>query len=245
MGNNNPPLLGVLGGMGPLATVDFLKKLIEETPAVRDQEHIPVVTYSVPQIPDRPAAILHGAESPLPHMLAGIATLRNAGAQTIAIACNTAHYWYDDLVAQGGLPIIHIAGAACAGLAARGIRGARVGLIATKGTVAAGFFQQRFAQQGYECVLNTDDEQDQFVLPAIEHVKRNELAAAHVLALDAALGLQARGARAIILGCTEIPLAIDFAASSAAPACVDATRALARACVAWWREASSAPRTAR
>ncbi len=108
-----PRILGVLGGMGPLATVDFLQKLIEETPASRDQDHIPVIAYSVPQIPDRPLAILGKGESPLPHMLEGIHTLKRAGAQAIAIACNTAHYWYDDLVLQGGLPILHIADAAC------------------------------------------------------------------------------------------------------------------------------------
>jgi len=63
------PLLGVLGGMGPLATVDFLHKLIEQTPAACDADHVPVVVYSVPQIPDRPAAITGNGESPLPHML--------------------------------------------------------------------------------------------------------------------------------------------------------------------------------
>ena len=63
------PLLGVLGGMGPLATVDFLQKLIEETPASRDQDHIPVITYSVPQMPDRPPAVTGNGESPLPHNL--------------------------------------------------------------------------------------------------------------------------------------------------------------------------------
>jgi aspartate racemase len=246
MNNDRPPpfstpILGVLGGMGPLATVDFLKKLIEETPATRDQDHIPVVAYSVPQIPDRPSAILDSTESPLPHMLAGITALKNAGAGAIAIACNTAHYWYDDLVQQGGLPILHIADAACSDLARRGIQAMRVGLIATKGTVAAGFFQKKLAQNGIECVLSTEDDQDQFVLPAIEHVKRNELAPAHALALKAVHQLYARGAEAVILGCTEIPLAVDFADSDIAPACVDATRALARASVAWWRAQAPSP----
>jgi len=246
MNNDRPPpfsapILGVLGGMGPLATVDFLAKLIEETPATHDQEHIPVITYSVPQIPDRPAAILNNAESPLPHMLAGITTLKNAGAGTVAIACNTAHYWYDDLVQQGGLPILHIADAACSDLARRSMKATRVGLIATKGTVAAGFFQQRLAQHGIECVLSSEIEQDQFVLPAIEHVKRNELAPAHALALESVRQLHARGAEAVILGCTEIPLAVDFADSDIAPACVDATRALARACVAWWQARPPTP----
>ena len=73
-------LLGVLGGMGPLATVDFLRKLIEETPARCDEDHIPVVTYSVPQIPNRPLAITAGGESPLPALLAGIRALGRAGA---------------------------------------------------------------------------------------------------------------------------------------------------------------------
>ena len=130
-------ILGVLGGMGPLATVDFLQKLIEETPATRDQDHIPVIAYSVPQVPDRPRAIAGTGESPLPHMLAGIRTLKSAGAQAVAIACNTAHYWYDDLVQQGGLPVLHIADAACAVFA--GKKAQRVGLIATQGTAAAGF----------------------------------------------------------------------------------------------------------
>jgi aspartate racemase len=234
MRNDNPRLLGVLGGMGPLATVDFLHKLIEETPAMRDQDHIPVIAYSVPQIPDRPSAIIADGESPLPHMLKGVHTLQRAGAQAIAIACNTAHYWYDELAREGGVPILHIADAACAGLTAR-----RVGLMATKGTIAAGFFQQRFVRHGIECLLNTAVEQDSLVLPAIEHVKRNELAAAHTLAIAAALRLHDRGAEAIVLGCTEIPLAIAHAPSNVAGVCVDATRALARTCVAWWQSSAA------
>lgn len=237
MSNDNPRppgVLGVLGGMGPLATVDFLQKLIEETPAARDQDHIPVIAYSVPQIPDRPPAIIADGESPLPHMLNGVHTLKRAGAGTIAIACNTAHYWYDDLVREGGVPILHIADAACAGLTAR-----RVGLMGTKGTIAAGFFQQRFARHGIDCVLNTAAEQDQLVLPAIAHVKRNELADAHALAMQAARQLRERGAEVIVLGCTELPLAVEHAPSDLSSVCVDATRALARACVAWWQSSTA------
>ena len=95
--DNIKPVLGVLGGMGPLATVDFLRKLIEETPAARDEDHLPVIAWSVPQIPDRPAAITGNGESPLPALLAGVHTLKAAGAVALAIPCNTAHYWYDDM----------------------------------------------------------------------------------------------------------------------------------------------------
>jgi aspartate racemase len=226
-------ILGVLGGMGPLATVDFLQKLIEETPATRDQEHVPVVAYSVPQMPERPPAIVGNGESPLPHMLEGVLTLKRAGAKAVAIACNTAHFWYDDLVRDGGLPILHIADAACASLGdAR-----RVGLLATEGTVAAGFFQRRLASRGIDCLLSTPEEQRTMVLPAIEHVKRNELAQAHALAVRAARRLLENGAQAVVMGCTEIPLALEFEVSDVSPHCIDATRALARASVAWWRAA--------
>jgi aspartate racemase len=229
----NNKLLGVLGGMGPLATVDFLQKLIEETPASRDQDHIPVIAYSVPQIPDRPSAIIGHSESPLPQMLEGIRTLKRAGAQAIAIACNTAHYWYDDLARQGGLPILHIADAACDALGERNTQ--RIGLLATQGTLVAGFYQSRFYERGIECLLSSENDQQQLVLPAIECVKRNDLAQAHALATQAALHLLDRGAQCIAMGCTEIPLAIEYRTSDASAHCIDATRALARACVAWWR----------
>ncbi len=239
MDDSTSPLLGVLGGMGPLATVDFLGKLIEETPARRDAEHVPVVVYSVPQIPDRPQAILEGAASPLPAMLQGIRTLKRAGATCVVIPCNTAHYWYDDLVRDGGLPILHIADAACGQFTARGIEADTVGLIATKGTLAAGFFQERLAGRGYRCITNTAHDQDALVLPAIECVKRNELAQAHQLAVRAAQNLQQQGAQAVILACTEIPPAIEHAPTGISAVCIDATRALARASVAWWQSASA------
>lgn len=233
-----PRILGVLGGMGPLATVDFLHKLIAETPARSDQEHIPVIVYSVPQIPDRPAAIVGRGESPLPHMLEGIRTLKRAGAEALAIACNTAHYWYDDLVRQGGLPILHIADAACAAFADRNFR--RAGLLATTGTTAAGFYQSRMSARGIDCVLSTADEQRALVEPAIEMVKRNQLTQAHALALRAACALRDQGAQAIIMGCTEIPLALEYQPSDLSSLCVDATRALARACVTWWKTPNQA-----
>ena len=226
------PLLGVLGGMGPLATVDFLKKLIEETPAERDEDHVPAIVYSVPQIPERPAAILDDGASPLPHMREGVRVLKRAGASVIAIACNTAYHWYDDLQREG-VPILHIADATCDELA-RMDHVRTVGLIATKGTVAAQFFQQRLSARGVVCLLSSDEEQDELVLPAIVAVKRHALDQAHELAVRACERLQARGAGAIILGCTEMPPAIEHREHPVRALCVDPTRALAKACVRWW-----------
>jgi len=229
-------VLGVLGGMGPLATVDFLHKLIDETPAQRDDEHLPVIAWSVPQIPDRPAAITGNGESPLPALLAGIRTLKDAGAIAIAIPCNTAHYWYDELVREGGLPIIHIADAALDELRAHKMTGKTVGLIATRGTLAAGFFQQRLAAAGFECITNSDAEMNEVELPAILHVKRNELDAAGALLTIAVEKLIARGAGGVILGCTETPVVLDRMPAGLSARCVDATRALAKASVKWWKQ---------
>lgn len=234
-----PRLLGVLGGMGPLATVDFLAKLVAETPATRDQEHIPYIAWGVPQIPERPAAILCHGESPLPQMLRGIAALKQAGATVVAIACNTAHYWHDDLVREGGLPILHIADAVCDMLTERGITAGKVGLLGTDGTIKAGFFQQRFAARGLDCVISSRADQERLVLPAIAAVKANDLPLAHGLAVDAVARLLDCGAQAVVLACTETPLAIDFADSRVNARCIDATRALARACVTWHRRPGS------
>ena len=105
-------MLGILGGMGPLATADFYAKLIAQTPAARDQDHVPVVIYAVPQVPDRTAALLRGGATPVPALLAGLRTLVAAGAQAIAMPCNTAHAWFDELAAQSPVPLLHIADAA-------------------------------------------------------------------------------------------------------------------------------------
>lgn len=228
-------LLGVLGGMGPLAAADFFRKLIYLTPAGRDQEHIPVVMYSVPQIPDRMAAIAGGGESPLPAMLAGVRALKAAGALRIAIACNTAHYWAEALEREGGVPVLHIADAACDALARRVPRGATLGLMGTRGTLAAGFYQRRLAARGYACITNTGEEIERLVHPAIAAVKRNGIDEAAGLARTAVERLRAAGAAAVILGCTEIPLAVDHGGPDLAAQCVDATHALAGACVAWWQ----------
>lgn len=225
-------LLGVLGGMGPLATVDFMRKVIEATPARSDQEHLPMIVYSVPQVPDRTAAILEGGESPLPAMLRGIEVLARSGAQAVAIPCNTAHYWYDELVRRGRLPILHIADAACAALERHGVRGAAVGLLATSGTLAAGFYQQRLAARGYHPLVPEAHEQADLVMAGIREVKAGALERARKALGQAAHRLVARGARAIVLACTEVPIALDPGDTPPAPL-VDATQALADSCVEW------------
>lgn len=227
-------ILGILGGMGPLAGADFLAKLTSATPATCDQEHIPVILYSVPQIPDRTEAMLRGGASPLPAMLAGVRALKSAGAVLVAIPCNTAHYWYDELVSQGELPILHIADAVIRALKHQGIGNTTIGLMGTRGTLAAGFYQQRFAKLGLTCIENLPDEHETLVAAAIAEVKGNRLDSAAKLAAAAAQKLFDRGVTRVVLGCTELPLAIDLAEPELRARCLDATQTLATACVEWW-----------
>src|SRR5580693_7157836 len=108
-------ILGVLGGMGPLASAQFMLRLTLLTPASRDQEHVPAVLWSDPRVPDRTAGKLGGGADPLPWLLRGVRGLRAAGCGAIAIPCNTAHGWFDEMAAEG-LPILHIVDAAAVAL---------------------------------------------------------------------------------------------------------------------------------
>jgi aspartate racemase len=231
-------MLGVLGGMGPLATADFYEKLIAQTPATRDQEHVPVVIYAVPQVPDRTAALLDGGASPLPALHAGVRTLVGAGARTIAIPCHTAHAWYDELAAASPVPIIHIADAAAAAALKIARPGARLGLIATAGTFAAGFYPRRLAAHGFECTAPTDTEMRDLVTPGIGKVKAGAVEEGGRMVERVVGALLERGAGAVVLACTETPVALDRIQSGFRARCVDATAALAKACVAWWTNAA-------
>jgi aspartate racemase len=224
-------MLGVLGGMGPAATVDFLAKLTRLTPAERDRDHLPVVVLSDPRIPDRVAPIMEGrGPSPLAALRQGIRTLERAGATCVAIPCHTAHYWYDRLVASARVPILHIADAVLAELARDGGSGAPIGLLATAATLKAGIYQARLEAAGWPCLVPAADVTASWVLPAIVLVKRNRASEAAPLLLEAVRRLREAGARTVVLACTELPIAL--AAAEDPPACLDATEALARACIA-------------
>ena len=226
--------IGVLGGMGPLATVDFMRKVIDLTPARRDQEHLPLIVYSVPQVPGRSACILEGAASPLPAMVRGIRTLAQAGAECIAIPCNTAHHWYDELARESRCPVLHIVDAACAAMERGGVGQGPVGLLATTGTIAAGIYQARLDRHGYDCVVLGARDMEDLVMRGIALVKAGEMEDARALLETAAAKLGTQGVRAIVLGCTEIPIVFNGVSSSSLPPIVDATQALAEACVEWY-----------
>ncbi len=228
-------MIGVLGGMGPLATVDFFSKVLAATPSKGDAEHVPLMIQSDPRIPPRPPAILAGGRSPLPELLAGRDRLIAAGATALAMPCNTAHYWYADLVKGCRVPFISIVTASIAEVGQLAAPGASIGIIATRATLAARIFDLALQRAGYFPLLPSDDLMDTLVLPGIDLVKAGHAAQGGQLIAQAVQALLRQGAGAVVLACTETPLALDAVQSPLRSQCVDSTAALARACVAWWQ----------
>ena len=228
-------MIGVLGGMGPLATVDFFNKVLAATPAKGDADHIPLLIQSDPRIAPRPAAILSGGSSPLPELLAGRDRLIAAGATALVMPCNTAHFWYADLRKGCSVPFLSIVDASVSELAVLADAGAPIGIIATRATLAAQIFDAPLARAGYAALLPDDAMMDTLVLPGIALVKAGDAPGGGQLIEQAVQALLARGARAVVLACTETPLALDALQSPLRSQCVDSTAALARYCVAWWQ----------
>ncbi|MFQ5750888.1 MAG: aspartate/glutamate racemase family protein [bacterium] len=195
--------IGVLGGMGPEATVLFFQKLVEFTPAKYDQDHIPIIIYNNPQVPDRTQAILEGGENPVPALQKGAAILKNAGADFICIPCNTVHYYFEEIQQSSDLPVMNLIDAVVE-FAINSISNLRkVGLLATKGTIKSGLYQKAFHNQNVEVIVPEDAELPdlQNIIQALKN-KSKESHAAQLLAQR----LIKNGAQALVLGCTELSL---------------------------------------
>lgn len=225
-------IVGILGGMGPLATADLLTKIILNTPATCDQDHVPVVLASLPQMPSRIDAIVSGGPSPLPQMLDSLRLLERAGAGLIAMPCNTAHHWHPALAGHSRLPVLHIVDCTLGELAASE---RRVGLLGSAGTRRMRLYSEPLRARGLTPLEPAADEQARWVDPAIDDVKAGRLAVAALRLERAALALADRGADVIALACTELPIAMSAVRWGRAARLLDATAALARACVAWHR----------
>lgn len=219
-------MLGVLGGMGPAATVDFLAKLVALTPARRDQEHLPVLAGLLPQVPDRSAAILGQGPSPLPALRRNLELLLRGGAQAVAIPCNSSHHWHEALQAECPVPILHIAQATLTALADTD---GPVLVLATRGCLQSGFYQRHLEARGLVWRI-PDAEGQARVDQVIALVKGGDAPAAARL-LDEWWQGMAGQVGSVIMGCTEIPLA---ATRVPAPPfrLVDSNLELARASVA-------------
>lgn len=231
--------IGVVGGVGPAATIDFLTKLLRHTPATCDQEHLPFVVEQNPQIPDRTAFLLGRGADPTLSLYATCQKLQAGDADLIAIPCNTAHAFIDKLQPRLQVPIENMMTATvehiCAALPA--VR--RVGLLATTGTLSSGVYQRALAAAGLEQIAPRSDGQA-WVMNAIYGplgVKAGYTSGQCVEDVSAAIKqLGTLGAEAVILGCTELPVILPqrqfMLTSGVRVELIDPTDILAARCVA-------------
>lgn len=224
-------LLGVLGGMGPLATTDFMKKVIQHTGARRDQHHIPMVVFSDPGVPDRTEAICGGGPDPWPLLLQGARKLASAGVDLVAMPCNTAHHWFDRLAAAVPMRWLHIADAAGAEIGRLPTEQRRVGLLATSGTIASGVYFKRLAPLRIQWYLPSAIEQQSLVDASMRAIKSGDIARGSQLLAAIEQRLVERGATTVVLACTEFPLALAEISPPHGAMRIDATDLLARSCV--------------
>jgi len=231
--------IGIVGGMGPEATLDCFGKIIRNTPANKDQEHLRVLIDSNPKVPDRTAAILGKGESPVSVIADGCRALERAGADFIIIPCVSAHFFLTEIRAQSSLPILSIFDAVTETVLRDHPEINTLGLMATSGTVHGGLFQKRLAEDGIQTLVPAASVQSS-IMDAIYDIKniepsrsRDAISADLVTAADT---LITTGAQGIVAGCTEIPLALK--AEHLSVPYFDALTILARAAI---REAGRVP----
>ena len=204
--------IGILGGMGPEATVDCYARIIKNTPAKTDQQHLRVIIDSNPKVPDRTSAITGKGPSPVPILLDGCRTLQAAGADFIIIPCVSAHFYLIEIRQHIKLPILSIYDAVADTISGDHPNIKTVGLMGTTGTISGGLFQKRLATANIQTIV-PDDVQQTRVMAAIYDIKNSRpsrsrkqitsdlVAVAQSLVSDSAQG--------IVAGCTEIPLALE------------------------------------
>lgn len=192
--------------MGPAATIRLYEEITARTPVQTDQDHIPLVIESNPAIPDRTEALLGGGPDPLPAMLESLRRLMTAGVDFIAIACNTAHAWYPQIAAATTVPVLHLIHVAAEACRACLPEGASVGVLATTGAIATELYQNALTNKGLRPALPSQSDQAQ-VMRTIRLVKAGgtgNLQEARQVASLQAQRLIDQGAKAILLGCTDL-----------------------------------------
>lgn len=198
--------IGIIGGMGPEATVDLMNKIIKATPAKIDQEHLRMFVDNNPQIPSRIEAILEGAENPGPTMAESAKKLEEAGADFLIIPCNTAHYFVDAVKEAVDLPLVSIIEETVASIKESKLE--EVAILATTATLKTKLYEEKLEEEGIRVIL-PEEKYQKIVMEIINHVKAGEIEAAYGLNEEVIEHIKAKGARAAILGCTELPLGID------------------------------------
>lgn len=195
--------VGILGGMGPEATILLMQKTLQAVPARDDADHVPLIVHQNPQVPSRIAALIEGTgEDPGPVLEAMARDLERAGAQALAMPCNTAHHYAHRVAEATTLPFLNMIHLTAEALAAQGAR--RVGLLASPATRLTGVFDAPFEALGLEPLALEDDSG---LLAIIQEVKAGNTGPGVTTELaNQARALEAAGADHLLVACTELSL---------------------------------------
>ena len=204
--------IGILGGMGPDATIKLYEHIVRCTKAEKDQDHIPLVIYNLPSVPDRSKAILENGGDPTPYLLKGAQLLEKAGVDLWAIPCVTAHYFIEPVLQQVAVPFVSIIHSAVEYTKTYYPNKKTVGILATTGTIHTKIFENAFRAQGYETIIPSKSNQETLIMGAIfgeRGIKAGYTGSENQTKMrQAANDLIKQGAEMLVAGCTEIPLVL-------------------------------------
>lgn len=196
--------LGIVGGVGPLATMFIGEMIVRRTKAAKDQDHVNSIITNNTRIPDRTAFIMgRSQENPVPVMVADMEKLSSIGAEVIIIPCNTAHTFYDELQQKAPVPVIHMIRETMNRAAEQGAE--KVGILATTGTVTSKVYQQAANEYGLEPVLPSQEIQEKVMSIIYDNIKAGKNADRDNWR-DIVNYMENQGCDRIILGCTELSI---------------------------------------
>lgn len=199
--------IGILGGMGALATSLLFNDIIVNTKVNKDQDHIPILVDNNPKIADRTNYILgKSMEDPRRELIKSAKRLEQMGASFLIMPCNTAHFFYDDIIKEINIPFIHMIDETMKVVKNKGYK--KVGLLATEGTLAAKVYDKVAEKYDIE-VLSPDESKQKYVTEVIYNIKEDKKQESLEGFNETILELKKRGADTLIAGCTEISVAID------------------------------------
>lgn len=201
------PVIGIIGGMGPLATCDLMNKIIRFTDAKTDQQHIRICVDCNTNIPDRTEAILHHGKNPVPELVKSALRLEEMGAQLLVMSCNTAHYFYDDVMPYVDVPFMNMIEETAKYLKEHNVDTAAV--FATDGTRDSGVYERVLSRAGIRVVYPSEENQKLLMSLIYDYVKAGREITDRAQVQKLVDEARALGAQKMILGCTELPIAFE------------------------------------
>lgn len=202
--------VGIIGGMGPEATIDLMRRVVAATPATDDVDHIRMLVDNNPKVPSRIEALIERTgPSPAPEIITMARGLEGQGADFLVMACNTAHHYHAEVEAAVGVPVLNMVELAASHIAGQGPGVARVGLLASSALRLVGLYEPAFGRLGIE-VLHPESIAQGAVMDLIRAVKAGNPTEAQIRAVNAAVtSLESAGADHLLIACTELSVVAD------------------------------------